>query len=143
MVTLSTKQYLDKEISCKDCKREFSTNKNVIRYFCDQCTRINGAGREDYYEHRVSYKQREDLTMKLQDTIEMMSSDDYKERFKAEYYQLQVRIEGLGAMLAKYKAGTLSFSPVCSYELLNGQLKSMELYASFLEHRAVLEDITL
>lgn len=29
--------------------------------------------------------------MKLQDTIEMMNSDDFKERFKAEYYQLKIR----------------------------------------------------
>ena len=30
--------------------------------------------------------------MKLQDTMSMMVSDDYKERFKAEYYQLKIRL---------------------------------------------------
>ena len=33
--------------------------------------------------------------MKLNDTIEMMNNADYKERFKAEYYQLKVRVCGL------------------------------------------------
>lgn len=28
--------------------------------------------------------------MKLADTVEMMNSEDYKERFKAEYYQLKI-----------------------------------------------------
>ena len=31
--------------------------------------------------------------MKLKETAEMMVSDDYKERFKAEYYQLKERYE--------------------------------------------------
>ena len=29
--------------------------------------------------------------MELRDTVEMMNSADYKERFKAEYYQVVVR----------------------------------------------------
>lgn len=29
--------------------------------------------------------------MKLNETIEMMNSKDFKERFKAEYYQLEIR----------------------------------------------------
>ena len=33
--------------------------------------------------------------MKLKDTVEMMNSNDYKERFKAEYYQLVTRYKGL------------------------------------------------
>jgi hypothetical protein len=81
--------------------------------------------------------------MKLNETIEMMNSADYKERFRAEYLQLQIRIEGLGAMLVKYAEGTLNFKPSCSYDLLNGQLKAMGLYASYLEERANIEDINL
>ena len=37
--------------------------------------------------------------MKLQDTIELMNSEDFKGRFKSEYYQLQLRHEGLSRML--------------------------------------------
>ena len=29
--------------------------------------------------------------MELQETVEMMNSNDYKERFKAEYYQLKIK----------------------------------------------------
>ena len=37
--------------------------------------------------------------MKLSETVEMMNSTDYKDRFKAEYYQLAIRYKGLKAML--------------------------------------------
>lgn len=81
--------------------------------------------------------------MELKDTIEMMESSDYKERFIAEYRQLKIRMTGLSNMLKKYKAGTLPFTPSCSYDLLNGQLKAMELYATYLEERAEIEGIDL
>ncbi|MFR1823852.1 MULTISPECIES: crAss001_48 related protein [Clostridium] len=81
--------------------------------------------------------------MELKDTVQMMESVDYKERFKAEYLQLKIRINGLRNMLKKYKAGTLPFTPSCSYDLLNGQLKAMELYATYLEERAEIEGIDL
>ncbi len=81
--------------------------------------------------------------MKLNETIEMMNSEDFKERFKAEYYQLKIRMDGLSNMLFKYKHGELNFTPKCSYDLLNGQFKSMDMYASFLEERALIEGIEL
>lgn len=46
-------------------------------------------------------------------------------------------------MLKKYKAGTLTFTPSCSYDLLNRQLKSMTVYAQYLEERAEIENIEL
>ena len=81
--------------------------------------------------------------MNLAETAEMMNSADYRERFKAEYLQLKIRMEGLGTVLHKYREGTLNFTPSCSYELLNAQYKAMDLYASFLEDRAGIEDIDL
>lgn len=81
--------------------------------------------------------------MKLNETIKMMNSADYKERFRAEYLQLKIRMEGLSAMLKKYKAGTLNFTPLCSYDLLNAQFKTMDLYASYLEDRAEIENVNL
>ena len=81
--------------------------------------------------------------MELKDTVEMMNSADYKERFKAEYLQLEIRVNGLRNMLKKYKDGTLTFKPSCSYDLLNGQLKAMELYATYLDERAEIEGIDL
>lgn len=81
--------------------------------------------------------------MKLQDTIEMMNSSDFKERFRAEFYQLQNRICGLENMLFKYKNGTLPFVPSCSYELLHEQLVHMYSYKSCLIARAEIENIEL
>ena len=81
--------------------------------------------------------------MKLQDTIELMSSADFKDRFKAEYYQLKIRICKLDNMVSKYKLGKLPFKPNCSYDLLNGQLKAMRLYQSYLIERAEIENIEI
>jgi hypothetical protein len=40
----------------------------------------------------------------LADTVDLMCSEDYKERFIAEYYQLKVRFDALNDMLIKWKA---------------------------------------
>ena len=66
--------------------------------------------------------------MELERLIELMKSEDYKDRFRAEYYQLEDRIDKLVNMLEKYKAGTLNFTPSCSYELLSYQLQTMNAY---------------
>ena len=81
--------------------------------------------------------------MKLQDTIELMSSADFKDRVRAEYYQLKIRHEGLARMLKKYKEGTLEFVPNCDYDLLHTQLVYMECYINVLEERAKIENIEL
>lgn len=81
--------------------------------------------------------------MNLKETSEMMVSPNYKERFIAEYKQLEIRRNGLYNMLKKYKAGDLPFTPGCSYDLLNGQLKAMDMYSGYLEERAVIENIEL
>ena len=81
--------------------------------------------------------------MELKTTIEMMNSADFKERFKAEYFQLVIRREKLKAMLEKYKAGTLSFTPNCSYELLYEQVVHMKQYQRILEERARIENVEL
>lgn len=81
--------------------------------------------------------------LQLNETVQMMASTDYKERFKAEYLQLKIRIEGLSNMLKKYQEGTLTFEPTCSYELLHTQLVYMECYLNTLEERAKIEGIEL
>lgn len=79
----------------------------------------------------------------LPSTALMMQSTDYAERFKAEYFQLKIRIIGLRAMLEKYAAGKLPFKPVCSYTMLENQLVFMEEYEKILIKRARLENIDL
>lgn len=81
--------------------------------------------------------------MKLQDTVDLMLGTDFKDRFKAEYYQLDNRIAGLQRILEGCKNGTLNFTPNCSYDLLHAQLMYMELYKNVLEERAKIENIKL
>ena len=81
--------------------------------------------------------------MELKDTMDLMQSKDFKERFRAEYFQLKIRMTGLKNMLDKYRKNELDFVPNCSYDLLNAQFKAMDLYCSYLEERAQIESIEL
>ena len=81
--------------------------------------------------------------MELKETIEMMQSADYKERFTAEFIQLRIRRDKLRRMLIKYEAGTLDFKPTCSLALLREQLTAMEDYLYILEVRAQIEGVVL
>ena len=81
--------------------------------------------------------------MELKDTIEMMNSADYKERFKAEYYQTKIRYNKLHKMMVKKEAETLDFEPKCPDEILNNQLYYMGEYLKYLEVRAEIEGIEL
>ncbi len=80
---------------------------------------------------------------RLEETAEMMNSADYKERFKAEYYQTAIRYEKLAAMLKKWDNGTLEFSPTCPRSILNMQIRAMTDYIAVLEARAVMEGVEL
>ena len=81
--------------------------------------------------------------MELKDIIELMNSEDYKERFKAEYYQTKIRYDKLHKMLIKYEAGTLGFEPSCPLEILEKQACYMGNYLKTLEIRAEIEKIEL
>ena len=81
--------------------------------------------------------------MELKDTIQMMLSEDFKERFKAEYIQTKIRYEKLHKMCIKYEAGTLDFTPNCPLELLAEQKRNMWNYLRCLEIRAEIEKINL
>lgn len=81
--------------------------------------------------------------MEMKDTVSLMTSEDYKERFKAEYYQTQIRYKKLHAMVVKYEAGTLDFKPNCSIELLKQQKSAMGSYLYCLEVRAQIEHVDL
>ena len=73
----------------------------------------------------------------------MMISDDYKERFVAEYVQLKIRYKKLYAVLEKYAADKLDFKPTCPIEILYEQLDHMEAYLSVFETRVKYEGIEL
>lgn len=81
--------------------------------------------------------------MELKDTSALMTSADYKERFKAEYLQLKIRRDKLAAMLVKWDAGELGFTPTCSRDLYTFQLYVMDGYLHVLGQRAKLEGVEL
>lgn len=81
--------------------------------------------------------------MELKDTVDLMLSGNYMERFQAEFHQLNIRIAGLEKMLEKYRKGTLEFTLNCPYDLLHNQLVFMKLYRDRLEERAKIENIDL
>lgn len=81
--------------------------------------------------------------MELKDTIELMNSEDYRERFKAEYYQTKIRYDKLHKMIVKMEAGTCNFAPSCSLEVNKEQAKWMGMYLHVLEVRAEIEKIEL
>lgn len=81
--------------------------------------------------------------MELRDTVEMMNSADYKERFKAEYYQTAIRYGKLKAMVDKYNNGTLEFKPTCPMSIYDIQLRAMRDYLTILEARAAIERVKL
>ena len=77
--------------------------------------------------------------MTLQDTIPLMNSIDYKDKFRAEFYQLQIRIEKLSMFLDdlfddKTRNG---------YDLLHEQLIHMISYRDVMKERARIEKIQL
>ena len=81
--------------------------------------------------------------MQFVDTKEAMTSGDYKERFKAEYWQIRHRVFALGMMLGDWDYGQLQYEPTCPKALVETQLEIMKSYKTILEHRASLEDIDL
>lgn len=82
-------------------------------------------------------------TYELKDTIVLMESADYKDRFKAEYWQLRDRYKKLVSMLTKWDNGQLDFTPTCPRSLYTKQVNAMHEYLDVLERRAELESVDL
>ena len=123
------KEGLDKHD--KVVNKVIERNNKVIAGL-DECSRIIN----DYLKNSK-------IKMELKDTVELMISDNYNNRFKAERYQLDIRINKLQAMLEKYKNNQLDFVPKCPYELLNKQLEAMIEYRNCLLEREIIEDIDI
>ena len=50
--------------------------------------------------------------MKLKDTVVMMNSPNYQDRFRAEYWQNEIRLEKLLNLIDKYRRNALDFEPI-------------------------------
>ena len=81
--------------------------------------------------------------MELKDTVELMTSDNYKERFIAEYCQVKIRYGKLKYMLERWDNGLLDFTPTCPRSTYDLQTAAMKDYIAILEARAVMEGVTL
>ena len=77
----------------------------------------------------------------LKDTVNLMLSDDYKDRFSAEFQQLAIRFEKLRKMVDAYKNDKLDFAPACPLDLLEEQLFYMSAYKNSLLRRAFIEGV--
>lgn len=81
----------------------------------------------------------------LSQTVDLMLSEDYKERFIAEYAQITIRVKRLERVLTRIadKSAPDCFEPTCDIEILETQLKYMNAYRGSLIFRAALEEIDL
>jgi hypothetical protein len=68
---------------------------------------------------------------------------DWQQRFVIEYEELADRTEKLHAILTKYDAGVLDFTPQTPIGVLRAQLSIMCAYMAILEERAEFEGIDL
>lgn len=81
--------------------------------------------------------------MILSETINGMVSNDYKERFIADYHLLIFGYKGLKKMLDNWDKNKLTFTPTCPRSTYDMQINSMTDYIAVLEARAVMEGIDL
>lgn len=79
----------------------------------------------------------------LSETAELMSNEDYKVRFQAEYAQVVIRRNKLACMMDKWKAGELNFAPTCPFSTYELQIRAMNDYIAILEARAKMENVTI
>lgn len=98
-------------------------------------------------EIRKIKEKKEENNKELKEKVELMNSEDYKERFVAEYHQVKIRYEKLKNFCNKIEVETMLGKEVtkhdCQLELLREQQKYMGLYLSILEKRALIENVEL
>lgn len=78
--------------------------------------------------------------MEMKDTVALMESDDYKDRFKAEYWQTKIRYNRLRKIVVKADAG---IDIPNNIQFLREQSRRMAEYLYILEVRAETENIEL
>lgn len=94
------------------------------------------------------------MSVTLEQTVDLMNSKDYKERFVAEYWQTKIRYEKLKTFNTKIEAAQRTNYNIerkrveepkhdCPSDLLRDQQRIMGEYLHILEVRAVIEDVDL
>ena len=126
----------EKEVMDKIRKQEsFEIKQEVLRLYPSSI------------EIRKIKEKKEENNKELKEKVELMNSEDYKERFIAEYHQVKIRYEKLKNFCNKIEVEEMLGKEVtkhdCQLELLREQQKCMGLYLSVLEKRALIENIVL
>lgn len=78
--------------------------------------------------------------MELKDTVDLMLSDNYKDRLAAEYLQLKIREVKLATFLDAFQAGDVKLTHK-QVQNLASQHRIMVLYLEVLEARAKDEGV--
>lgn len=85
--------------------------------------------------------------LELKDTIALMTSSDYKQRFIAEYWQTKIRYEKLKDFSNRIELANLDImsgpNHDVPYNVLREQQRVMSEYLHILELRAIIENIDL
>jgi hypothetical protein len=86
---------------------------------------------------------KEENYMELKDTVDLMNSNNWKDRFLAEYLQTKIRYEKLHKLAIKREVGKLEFDTPIPFDSWKEQLRHMGLYLYELEKQAAIHDIEL
>ncbi len=81
--------------------------------------------------------------MDIDRIIELLKSEDYKERAKGEYWFVKDKYEKLHRMIIKREAGKLDFTPNCPFGQWEAQASAMGQYLYQLEIKAEIEGVDL
>lgn len=73
--------------------------------------------------------------LKLENTVSLMLSDDFRKRGIGEYLQTLIRTNQNRMFIRKWKNNELTFTPCNTLEQSEMQLKAMELYQYTLKER--------
>ena len=81
--------------------------------------------------------------MELKDTVDLMTSADWTDRFKAEYLQTKIRYEKLHKMIVMREVGKQTFNTPIPLESWKEQAHHMGMYLYELEKQAAIHGIEL
>ena len=81
--------------------------------------------------------------MELKDTVDLMTSADWKDRFKAEYLQTKIRYEKLHALIVRREVDKIGFFTPIPLESWKEQAHHMGMYLYELEKQAAIHGIEL
>ncbi len=81
--------------------------------------------------------------MNFEKIVELLKSEDYKERAIGEYHFVKDKYEKLHKVIIKREAGKLNFEPKCPMEQWKAQAAAMGAYLYQLEIKAALEGMDL